>query len=111
MREYDLIILKTQVHDLIDFSDDSTERTLVAKCTTQPEILDIVEEEEAVAARAEVQLARESALHGHVVELEVANKSLRDTLRELSAVRRKGAMRICVCSRRGMRRCYNAMAF
>jgi len=75
-RKYDLITLKTQVHDLIDFSDDSAERTPVAKCTTQPEILDIGEEEEAVAARAEVQLARESALHERVVELEVANKSL-----------------------------------
>ena len=64
------------MHDLIDFSDDSAERTPVAKCTTQPEILDIGEEEEAVAARAEVLLARESALHERVVELEVANKSL-----------------------------------
>jgi len=49
-REYDLITLKTQVHDLIDFSDDSTERTPITKCTMQPEILDIGEEEETVAA-------------------------------------------------------------
>jgi len=77
-REYDLIALQTQVHDLIDFSDDSAERTPVAKCTTQPEILDMGEEEEAVAARAELQLARESALHERVVELETANKSLRE---------------------------------
>jgi len=63
---------------LIDFSDDSSERTPVAKCTTQPEILDIGEEEEAVAARAEVQWARESALHERVVGLGVANKSLRE---------------------------------
>ena len=76
--EYDLIALKTQVHDLIDFSDESAERTPVAKCTTQPEILDIGEEENSVAARAEVKLARESALHERVVELEAANKSLRE---------------------------------
>jgi len=77
-REYDLIALKTQVHDSIDFSDDSAERTPVAKCTTQPEIFDIGEEEEAVAAQAAVQLARESTLHERVVELEAAKKSLRE---------------------------------
>jgi len=62
------------VHDLIDFSDYSAER----KPATQPEILDIGEEEEAVVARVEVQLPRKSALHEHVVELEAANKSLQE---------------------------------
>jgi len=73
--EYDLITLNTQVHD---FSDDSAERTPAAKYATQPEILEICEEEEAVAARAEVQSARESSLHERVEELEAANKSLRE---------------------------------
>jgi len=82
-REYDLITLKTQVLDLIDFSYYSAEPKPLATCTTQPEIFDIGEEEEAVAARAEVQLARKGALHERVVELEAANKSLREYLERI----------------------------